>query len=410
MSQQVAVGNAGGNSGSGSGVDALTDLSGHYKRATSTAETLGSNDGDAQEDQIFGGGAVTSGTFSVDLASFLTFPVQDSSLGALTFTSSGTASPFGVFTGTSTAFDGNEFLLVEGGEVGSSARKLIGFAGVPTTTFPTSGATFYSGPRDFVLDSEVPFVRLSSGGSTAFTALPVVNSAIYWDNSGSSSAVRPFGAVFGGVSGTQSSQVSVLSIQIGEVVSVTIDGVAKTFIRGEVRGSSRVSGSQQPHFFEGPMSTVFGGSASAGTSFCGSGAGFFVTEAVETSSVGTKLTVDNKIADVFTTISAAEEYSPNTVFSSTTDTLGTRSTKTRNGYVGGLMEPLSSGGTPLSVRAFQTFNSDPTKVDVETNATVNKMAAGFQGENIFSSGIQIFSLEFGDHDPLLGDSSTTSGV
>ena len=97
-------------------------------------------------------------------------------------------------TGTGFLTSDNEFVIYELTDQADS-HKVLAWSGVPTTTFPTSGATSYNFRRDFVMDSDVPFVSKSTSGSiTAVDLDPTeADAAIFWDTSGSSSAQRPFG-------------------------------------------------------------------------------------------------------------------------------------------------------------------------------------------------------------------------
>ena len=291
----------------------LSGLIGRYKHSWSI--TAGSSDGTSSLDIPFSGGTTSGGIFTVTLASNLTFPIP-SAPGSLSFTGAGTESPFGLINGTSTLFPGSQFVLVEAFENSFPTDRIIGFAGTTTTTFPTTGATFYNYRRDFQLDSNVPFVLKASGGDIladpALSSSAEASATIYWNNSGSGSH-RPFGFATGGVVGTQTSQKSVVSLIIGEVITATVDGVTRTFIAGESRASSRVSSSQAPHIIEGDASTAFGGGASFGQDifFFGDNAGFFVMEGVDISDSGFKLNVGTeKIEDTITTASAATKFSP----------------------------------------------------------------------------------------------------
>ena len=270
----------------------LSGLTGRYKHSSSI--TAGTQDGTSTLDIPFSGGTASGGIFTVTLASNLTFPIP-SAPGSLSFTGAGTESPFGLINGTSTLFPGSQFVLVEAFENSFPTDRIIGFAGTTTTTFPTTGATFYNYRRDFQLDSNVPFILKASGGDIladpALSAAPEAFAAIYWGTTPSSTRQRPFGFATGGVSGTGASQKSVGSLIVGAVITATVDGVTRTFIDGEMRGSTRVSSSQLPHFIEGPASTAFGGGSSFGQDifFFGDDAGYFVLEGVETNSSGFKI-------------------------------------------------------------------------------------------------------------------------
>ena len=259
-SQQVAIGEA-------SGGISLGSRSGRYKHSSSI--TAGSDDGSSTLDIAFSGGTTSGGFFSATLntTSTLTFPVP-SSVGTLTFTSTGTASPFGLITGSSTLFSGNQFLLVEAIEDSFPTDRIFAFAGTPTTTFPTTGASFYTFRRDYQLDSNVPFILKASGGDIladpALSTAPEAFAAIVWDTSGASTAQRIFGFATGGVSGSVTSQKSVGSLIIGNVITATSGGVTRTFIDGAMVGSSRVCSGQLPHLIDGEASPAFGGGSSLG--------------------------------------------------------------------------------------------------------------------------------------------------
>ena len=273
----------------------------------------------------------------------------------------------------------------------------------------------------------MPFILKASGGDIladpALSSSPEAFAAIYWDTSGASTAQRVFGFARGGVSGTGTSQKSVGSLIVGNVVTATVDGVTRTFIDGAMVGSSRVSSSQLPHIIDGDASPAFGGGASFGQDnfFYGDNAGFFVMEGVEVNSSGIKILVGtNKIEDTFGTVAAATKYSPNTVFSqAATGSLGTRTTRSMNGYVGGLLEGVLSDGTAdTSVSGRRIFwslgNSGsepiPTSVIVQTSATTNKVHVHFNGEQADGTpGMQLFLTNMGDEDPVFGSGSTTAG-
>ena len=163
---------------------------------------------------------------------------------------------------------------------------------------------------------------------------------------------------------------------------------------------------------------AFGGGASFGQDifFFGDNAGFFVMEGVDISDSGFKLNVGTeKIEDTITTPGASTKFSPNTVFSPATDTLGTRTTREMSGYTGGLIEEFSSSGLPIAsgTTLFWTLgtlnmsNSDPVpgNVDVDTNATTNKVHVHLNGENPEGTpGSLLFFAALGDE-----PGNTTSG-
>ena len=219
------------------------------------------------------------------------------------------------------------------------------------------------------------------------------------------------------------------SLIIGTVVTATLDGVTRTFIDGAMVGSSRVSSTQLPHIIDGEATTAFGGGSSLGQDifFFGDNAGFFVLEGVEVNNSGVKINVGTeKIEDSFDsttstvdTVSLATKYSPNTVFSPVTDSLGTRTTRSMNGYIGGLLEGVLSNGTADTTttgqRIFWSLGNSggepiPSNVIVQTSATTNKVHVHFRGENAqITGGTQLFLTNMGDEDPVFGSGTTTAG-
>ena len=417
-----------------SGGVSLSGLNGRYRHA-SNGLTAGVDTSGSSLDIPFSGASVTNNVFTTSLVSgsttsTLTVPVQEASLGSLSFTNaSGSttgSAPFGPLTGTSTIFSGNQFLVIEAIEDNLPSHRFLAFAGTATTTFPTTGATFYQHRRDFVMDSNVPFFLKASGGDIladpALSTAPNSFAAIYWDTSASSSAQRAFGFAVGGVSGSGTSQTSVGSLLIGKVLTATSDGVTRTFILGEARGSSRTSSSLAPHIINGDASTAFGGGSSINQDiyFFGDNAGHFVMQGVQVNSSGIEINQSTqKVTDTFTTVAAATKYVPNTVFSpNTTDTLGTRTTREMAGYTGGLIEEFNSAGMAVSsgTTLFWTLgtlvsgssNPVPTNVDVDTNASTNKVHVHFNGENpqtpATNAGVTLFSAHLGDT-----QDNTTSG-
>ena len=168
-----------------------------------------------------------------------------------------------------------------------------------------TGATFYTYRRDFLLDSNVPFVLKASGGDIladpALSSAPEAFASIVWDTSGESTAQRVFGFAVGGVSGTGTSQKPVGSLIVGTVITATSGGVTRTFLDGAMVGSSRVSSGELPHIFDGEASPAFGGGEAFGQDifFFGDNAGYFVMEGVGVDASGFKITSPIQIADTY---------------------------------------------------------------------------------------------------------------
>ena len=417
MSRQTAIGNLG--SGTTSG------LSGVYKhQRLPTASNLGSADNNSNFTIAFSDGSISSNSFSVELASSLTFQVPSSSGTELALTSSGTDSPFGQLTGFSEIFGSNEFVILEAAEVSFSDHKIFAFAGAATaeSSLPTSGATFGALLNDYLLSSNLFGMRSSSAGAlTASIAETTADTAFYWDTSGSSTANRVWGHYTVAVSGTGTSQQSAISMMGGRILTgaggtSTADG---SFLLGEMRGSSRTGpADSNSFFFEGPVSSTFDKNDK---SFFGSSGGYAALESVETTFGGVKSFTDPNIAE--SNIGASViDISPNAVVIPATDTLSTRTSRTMNGFIAGAVQSVnfigtSSGAVSLT-RLFRPQNvtapGAPDSVTVKTSAASNKVQANFTGEvNIFSGEGTVgtkFSLNFGDNDvTAFGDEVTTAG-
>ena len=212
-----------------------------------------------------------------------------------------------------------------------------------------------------------------------------------------------------------------MALIIGTVITATSGGVTRTFLDGAMVSSSRVSSGELPHIFDGEASPAFGGGEAFGQDifFFGDDAGYFVMEGVGVDASGFKNTSPIQIADTFGTAASAIKFSPNTVFTTTTGSLGTRTTHNMNGYVGGLFERVLSDRThdtgTLGQRIFWSLgasNRDPLpgSVIVQTSATTNKVHVHFRGEQADGTpGTQLFLTNMGDEDPVFGSGTTTAG-
>ena len=178
----------------------VTGLSGRYKHSNSGGSSLGTGDGGSTFDVAYSGGAITSGTFSVDALSLTPFlKIPGITVGSFSFANAGTTSQFGSINGTGFLTSDQEFVFFEFFEADFSSDRLVAFAGVPSTTFtPTTlnalGTKFYSLQNDFVLDSSIPFVSTTFGGGlTPGEAEGAADTAIVFDASGSTTAQRAWG-------------------------------------------------------------------------------------------------------------------------------------------------------------------------------------------------------------------------
>ena len=152
--QDTAVENTGGGAN-------IAGVSGRYRHISGALDTA---DGNSFLDIPFDDGSVVNGLFNVALASFLTIPgVQ---VGTFSFGPGGTDSPFGPIFGTGFVNAAEDFGFAEFEESNFPGDLVVAWAGIPTQlgAFPSTGqVTFFDLQGDFVLNSDVPFIR--TGGN-----------------------------------------------------------------------------------------------------------------------------------------------------------------------------------------------------------------------------------------------------
>lgn len=178
----------------------------------------------------------------------------------------------------------------------------------------------------------------------------------------------------------------------------------KPFIDAAMTGTARLTESSLPRALHADASTA---TDALGNSIFGSDFEYFVLEAQEVNSSGVKTDgTEDGVEDSFA--GSDTTFFPNAIALPASDTLSTRSTRDMSGYTGGSIERISSSGSRTSAELFQNKTSNPFDVEVNTNASVNKLQAAFDGTEAFSS-IDDFLVDLGDLDSVFGDSSTTSG-
>jgi hypothetical protein len=370
---------------------------GRLKHATTP--TNGTDDSSSSLNVTFSDGSITEGILTATMTGgSLSINAQKGS-----FTATSTSQPFGssVLTGNGFITSDLAFGFYELTDSGDN-HKVFGFGGDPVTGVPTSGTTFYSLQDDFVMGSSIPFMRLSDIGSlTPPESEGTVDTAIMWDTTGSSTAVRAFGHRTIAISGQGSSQVSAMSVAVGEVL---LDSNSLPFIDGAVTATSRLTTTGTIIVVEGEISSS---DDAAGNDFFGGGTSpnYFVLEGneVNTSDVITVNGIQSEVSGTTATIQ------PNAVALVGSDTVGTRTSRTMNGYAGGLLQATSSSGTLTSSTLFQNENSDPGDIIVKTSATTNKIQADINVKDGFGSNFTFFRNQFGDHDTAFGDGTTTHG-
>ena len=176
----------------------------------------------------------------------------------------------------------DEFFFYELVDQGSMTG-VIAFVGAPTPSpaFPTSGATFYDVRRDFLLDSDVPFVVSDNGSylvALGGLLLPGSAAAILWDGGGPNGQ-RAFGSGAIAIMGQGSAQVSAVGVLTGEVLN---DGFSRAFLSGFMRGSRQPDANDQAGVIAGPVASADDG---LGNDFFGqSGPNYFLAEGIQVDS------------------------------------------------------------------------------------------------------------------------------
>ena len=390
---------------SGSTGVTLSGFSGRYKTTPGTGTATGTSDESSSKNISFSGASAAS-DFTATLGSD-TWKTTVST-GSFSFGSSGTSSPFGPVQGTGFLTTDKEFLFYEVTEDNFSGERALLWGGVPFSgTLPTTGVKFFSLQDDFALESTQSFVLKAGGGSlTAFVSESTADAAIIFGSGTDGSTTLASGAqrafMHGSVSGdflSTSDDAVVITVLVGQVLT---DSNGKAYISAAGGGTARLSESALPRTIHSEASTA---QDALGNTFFGN-ADYFVLEAQSVSSTGVKDGVEDGAVEEFAGTSTT--FFPNAIALPASDTISTRSTRSMFGYAGGSIERITTAGSRTSAELFQNKTSNPFDVFVETNASLNKVHAGFDGTQSFNS-IDDFSTDLGDEDPAFEGSVTTTG-
>lgn len=382
----------------------LSNFSGRYKTTPSTGTSTGTSDETSTKNISFSGGSAAS-DFTATLGSD-TWKTTVST-GSFSFGSSGTSSPFGPVQGTGFLSSDQEFLFYEVTEDNFAGERALLWGGVPFSgTVPTTGVKFFSLQDDFALNSTQAFASNAAGGSlTPFASESVADSAIIFGSGDDGSTTLASGAqrafLHGSASGkfNTTDDATVITIIVGQVLT---DSNGKPFIQGAGGGTARLSETALPRVISGEASTA---NDALGNSFFGN-TDYFVIEAQNVNSSGTKLGTADGVEDLFA--GTTTTFFPNAIALPATDTISTRTTRSMYGYTGGSIERITTAGSRSSAELFQNKTSNPFDVFVFTNASLNKVSAGFDGTQSFNS-IDDFTVDLGDLDPAFELSTTTTG-
>lgn len=292
-------------------------------------------------------------------------------------------SPYGEVTGEVFISDDLDIVLYE---LLGNGRTLL-FAGVatPETLINTTGASVYEVKEDFVLGgSNLPFIPSGLGGNIN---LNIDNRAyIYWDDS-QAGAIRAFHLPAGVIDGKGPMQRSAISLSTGEIAK---DTNGQSFLRGEMRGSSRLLASSRFNIFEGGVSTADVG----GRDFFGSnGPNHFVLEShpVDANDVGGDPGIDGGPrggTNTFFGNNPTKRVAPGAVGMP-------RTTRNMIGFTGGVAENISASNIFIDAQAFRTDENDIATISVNTNAGTNRVSGVLTGDSLVIGGFDNLTVPFG---------------
>ena len=264
------------------------------------------------------------------------------------------------------------------------------------------------------MGSKIPGLPGADGGSLAITNSAGANAAIYWDTSLSTTAQRPFGALFGGVTGTGASQQMAFSLFVGQVKTDS----TSTHIEGNFNGFSFLTGDGvSPRQFDGLFETACNCDSSSTTAehdFFGTNAAHFVLSSGDLPNTSTVSPFER-----YRGIETVQKYNPAISFNAATDTLLTRSAhlasntgvtfnRQLTGFVAGLGVSIVQSGGATTPFTFNSHFVDPNGVKIQTDPNTNKISATFDMVKS-NGGSDVLFVTMGDKDTRFGTSPATSG-
>lgn len=366
---------AGNTTGSCTGL-CLNGFKGRSKRGTSNS--TGTNDTTASDNVALTTISIGNGEFESNpsVGAFdLFFPATTGSF-SIGNGNTPASTPYGTVTGTGTLTSDKEFVVYEL----QGASRIFAFAGVPTTTFPSSGVTTYDFGRDFGRASDLPFLDHIAADAHG-------DAFIFWDQP--TSGVLP---AFGGgtitISGQGSSQTSAWSALFGRVRP---DGSSGRHVQGSVRGQGLYSATSPARRFFGDIASSDAGD---GADFFGGTAPshlFLESALVDNNDVvqsrGITRTTQTASSTIF---SNAPAYSGNNSYSSSTRTAGSHVT---SGFASGVALRFNSSSITSSA-VLRNRNNNPNDVRITTNADQSTVSGTFRLDDIATG--DDYDLFFGE--------------
>lgn len=356
--------------GGGGGSLSVSGLTGRYKSAPATGPGNGTKDGDANYNRKMSG-SIASNRFSGTAAGGnLSVPIGAVGT-SLAFAAGDGTSPFGRVSGKSHFAANGEFAYFDLLEVDNGNTRATAFAGrpMPVSALPTSGTTSYLLSADYVLNSNVAFIRGTDGGNIAPTPSGD-NGGIIWNNTGTRGN---FGFLGGYDQGVGASQKSVTSLMTGRVL---LDSNGRPYLTGSMRGSAQLSSSTAPIMMHSPVASV---PDANGNHFYGSnGPSHFALQAA-TVNASTGETTPSSATSV--TGATEANYFPNNYALRPTTNQSfiehPRTSRTLKGFAAGVEWRINSAGGLVSIDEKLTNSSNPSNVTVTTNSSNNTMSAVF---------------------------------
>ncbi|MBM3540181.1 MAG: hypothetical protein FJX55_20435 [Alphaproteobacteria bacterium] len=310
---------------------------------------------------IFGATAEFGGGFTINVGTGL-------------FEASSTLQPFGAstLTGTGQLSPDGEFVFYRLTDLGDG-HKVIAFAGLPTTSFPSSGGSIYALGEDFVRANDIAFAEHLASGQRG-------SAYINWSGSN-----RPFAGSVVLLKGMGTSQQSSAYAMFG---SVPNDASGRPHIQAKARGQSKLSGTAQSILFSGGISSSDG---FGGPDIFGSTPEYFVLEA---STVNSSDSIVSR-GDTRTFQEAATTVFPNVAAALGSADLASRTSRTINGFIAGIDQRFS-GGSILTNIDFDS-GSSVANLAISTNASSNTASAAITYFDAFERSI---AISLGEATPL----------
>jgi trimeric autotransporter adhesin len=352
------------------GTVVVSGLGGRYKSTPGTGSTFGSaGDGSAAFDRPFTGATIDSNGIFRAFPGGDTFAAPVNPAGGF-MSYNGAASPFGPITGTSFASANGDFFFFESVETNFIDERSFLFAGMPTppATIPSANFGAYNLRRDFIGDSNIPFIQAAAGGSLAGSVSPA-----FVAFEGPQRKLVQASLAIVGAGDTQSSALSLIVGNLGGSGALVLDG--------QMRGSSGGALADPPNIFFGAAGFATDGLGNS--TFGASGPDFFVLQSPGGIAGG-----------------PAGNYFPNNVGSRTPLPAGVganRETGEFYGFINGVTRTtaLDNSFSSLQLLTSQGSTPDENLVLVTTGSGLAAASSVSMSANVHTPIAERYGLQFG---------------